>query len=107
MQLFSLSAGGLGEAEALPEIDGTIEEHAWSPDGSRILVRTAGMHADGAGQTAPAPWSRTGPARVGTCGRLLGGPAGLEAPLGGRRRFRRGSDAVAGRTERLGGGLVR
>jgi dipeptidyl aminopeptidase/acylaminoacyl peptidase len=49
MQLFSLSAGGLGEAEALPEIDGTIEEHAWSPDGSRILVRTAGMHADGAG----------------------------------------------------------
>ena len=50
MQLFSLSAGGLGEAEALPEIDGTIEEHAWSPDGSRILVRTAGMHADGAGR---------------------------------------------------------
>jgi dipeptidyl aminopeptidase/acylaminoacyl peptidase len=49
MQLFSLSAGGLGDAEALPEIDGTIEEHAWSPDGSRILVRTAGMHADGAG----------------------------------------------------------
>ena len=49
MQLFSLSAGGFGEAEALPEIDGTIEDHAWSPDGSRILVRTAGMHADGAG----------------------------------------------------------
>jgi dipeptidyl aminopeptidase/acylaminoacyl peptidase len=49
MQLFSLAADGLGEAEALPEIEGTIEEHAWSPGGSRILVRTAGMHADGAG----------------------------------------------------------
>jgi len=49
MQLFRLRLDGLGEAEALPEIEGTIEEHAWAPDGSRILVRTAGMHADGAG----------------------------------------------------------
>jgi dipeptidyl aminopeptidase/acylaminoacyl peptidase len=49
MQLYSLAADALGEAEALPEIEGTIEEHAWSPVGSRILVRTAGMHADGAG----------------------------------------------------------
>jgi dipeptidyl aminopeptidase/acylaminoacyl peptidase len=49
MQLYQLHLDGLGEAEALPEIEGTIEEHAWSPDGSRILVRTAGMHADGAG----------------------------------------------------------
>jgi dipeptidyl aminopeptidase/acylaminoacyl peptidase len=49
MQLFVLSLDGLGEAEALPEVEGTVEDHAWSPDGSRILVRTAGMHADGAG----------------------------------------------------------
>jgi dipeptidyl aminopeptidase/acylaminoacyl peptidase len=49
MQLYALDADALGEAEALPEVEGTIEEHAWSPDGSRILVRTAGMHADGAG----------------------------------------------------------
>ena len=45
----SLIVDGLGEAEALPEIEGTIEEHAWSPDGSRILVLAAGLHADSAG----------------------------------------------------------
>jgi dipeptidyl aminopeptidase/acylaminoacyl peptidase len=49
MQLYVLSVDGLGEAEALPEIDGTIEEHGWSPDGSRILVLAAGLHADSAG----------------------------------------------------------
>ena len=49
MQLFALAVEGLGEAEALPEIEGTIEEHAWSPDGSRILVLAAGLHADSAG----------------------------------------------------------
>ena len=49
MQLFVLTLDGLGEAVPLPEIEGTVEEHAWSPDGTRILVRTAGMHADGAG----------------------------------------------------------
>ncbi len=43
------SLDGLGEAEVLPEIEGTIEEHAWSPDGSRILVLAAGLHADSAG----------------------------------------------------------
>ena len=49
MQLYVLTIDGLGEAEALPEIEGTIEEHAWSPDGSRILVLAAGLHADSAG----------------------------------------------------------
>jgi dipeptidyl aminopeptidase/acylaminoacyl peptidase len=49
MQLFVLSLEGLGEAEALPEIDGTIEDHAWSPDGGRILALSAGLHADSAG----------------------------------------------------------
>jgi dipeptidyl aminopeptidase/acylaminoacyl peptidase len=49
MQLFVLALEGLGEAEALPEIEGTIEDHSWSPDGSRILVLAAGLHADSAG----------------------------------------------------------
>jgi dipeptidyl aminopeptidase/acylaminoacyl peptidase len=49
MQLFILALDGLGEAEALPEIEGTIEDHSWSPDGSRILVLAAGLHADSAG----------------------------------------------------------
>jgi dipeptidyl aminopeptidase/acylaminoacyl peptidase len=49
MQIYALDVDVLGEAEALPEIEGTIEDHAWSPDGSRILVRAAGMHADAAG----------------------------------------------------------
>ena len=49
MQLYVLRLDGLGEAEALPEVEGTIEEHAWSPDGSRILVLAAGLHADSAG----------------------------------------------------------
>jgi dipeptidyl aminopeptidase/acylaminoacyl peptidase len=49
MQLHSLQVDALGEAEAMPEIEGTIEDHEWSPDGRRILVQSAGMHADGAG----------------------------------------------------------
>jgi dipeptidyl aminopeptidase/acylaminoacyl peptidase len=49
MQLYTLDVDALGEAEALPEIEGTVEGHAWSPDGSRILVRAAGLHADSAG----------------------------------------------------------
>jgi dipeptidyl aminopeptidase/acylaminoacyl peptidase len=49
MQLHVLSVEGVGEAEALPEIDGTIEDHSWSPDGARILVLAAGLHADSAG----------------------------------------------------------
>jgi dipeptidyl aminopeptidase/acylaminoacyl peptidase len=48
-QLFGLEVEALGEAEALPEIEGTIEDHSWSPDGRRVLVRSAGLHADGAG----------------------------------------------------------
>jgi dipeptidyl aminopeptidase/acylaminoacyl peptidase len=49
MQLSVLALDGLGEAEALPEIEGTIEDHAWSPDGERILALSAGLHADSAG----------------------------------------------------------
>jgi len=49
MQLFVLDVEELGEAVAMPVIEGTIEDHAWSPDGSRILVLAAGLHADSAG----------------------------------------------------------
>ena len=49
MRLYVLDVEALGEAEELPEIEGTIEHHVWSPDGSRILVLAAGLHADSAG----------------------------------------------------------
>jgi dipeptidyl aminopeptidase/acylaminoacyl peptidase len=49
MQLFVLDVEGFGEAEELPEVEGTVEHHVWSPDGTRILVLTAGLHADSAG----------------------------------------------------------
>jgi dipeptidyl aminopeptidase/acylaminoacyl peptidase len=49
MQLFVLALDALGEAEALPEIEGTIEDQAWSPDGARILALSADLHADNAG----------------------------------------------------------
>ena len=49
MQLYALGVDDLGEAEPLPEIEGTVEDHAWSPDGGRILVLAAGLHADSAG----------------------------------------------------------
>ena len=49
MRLYALDAEALGEAEELPEVEGTIEHHAWSPDGRRILVLAAGLHADTAG----------------------------------------------------------
>jgi dipeptidyl aminopeptidase/acylaminoacyl peptidase len=49
MQLHVLTVDGMGEAESLPEIEGTVEDHSWSPGGSRILVLAAGLHADSAG----------------------------------------------------------
>ena len=49
MRLLALDVEALGEAEELPEIEGTIEHHAWSPDGTRILALAAGLHADSAG----------------------------------------------------------
>jgi dipeptidyl aminopeptidase/acylaminoacyl peptidase len=49
MQLFVLDVEAFGEAKDLPEIEGTVEDHAWSPDGTRILVLAAGLHADSAG----------------------------------------------------------
>ncbi len=48
-QLYLLESGALGEARALPEVPGTIESAAWSPDGTRILLGVAGLGADQAG----------------------------------------------------------
>ena len=52
MRLYALDVEVLGEAEELPEVE-VIEHHAWSPDGTRILVLAAGPRrqraADGSG----------------------------------------------------------
>src|SRR2546428_9339086 len=54
-QLYVLEAGALGEARALPEVPGTIEYAAWSPDGSQILLGVAGPGADVARGSGAAP----------------------------------------------------
>lgn len=48
-QLFLLRSGTLGEAEATPEIPGTVEYCLWSPDASKVLLGVAGLGADLAG----------------------------------------------------------
>lgn len=45
-QAFVLSSDRIGEAVALPEVEGTLESLAWSPDGSRLLLCSAGLGAD-------------------------------------------------------------
>ncbi len=45
-QLYALSADEIGEARALPTVEGVAEQHAWSPDGSRILMVVAGIEAE-------------------------------------------------------------
>jgi dipeptidyl aminopeptidase/acylaminoacyl peptidase len=45
-QLYELVAEAIGEARALPVVEGVAEQHAWSPDGSRILVVVAGLDAE-------------------------------------------------------------
>jgi dipeptidyl aminopeptidase/acylaminoacyl peptidase len=45
-QLYALDAEGIGEARALPTVDGVAELHAWSPGGSELLVVVAGMEAE-------------------------------------------------------------
>jgi dipeptidyl aminopeptidase/acylaminoacyl peptidase len=47
--LYLLEDGRLGEALAGPEVDGTVEYLAWSPDGGQILLGVAGLGADKAG----------------------------------------------------------
>ncbi len=64
-QLYGLTIDEIGEADALPVVEGVAEHHAWSPDGSLILVVVAGLDAEqsdavGSGTVAVAddvpPW---------------------------------------------------
>jgi len=48
-QPYVLAAGRVGEAQAAPEVEGTVEYLAWSPDGSSVLLGVAGLGADMAG----------------------------------------------------------
>jgi dipeptidyl aminopeptidase/acylaminoacyl peptidase len=45
-QLYALGLDSIGEARPLPQVDGVAELHAWSPDGSRLLVVVAGLEAE-------------------------------------------------------------
>lgn len=45
-QLYALETGAIGEARALPEVPGVVEDHSWSPDGTKILTVVAGEHAE-------------------------------------------------------------
>ncbi|HEX6845056.1 MAG TPA: S9 family peptidase [Actinomycetota bacterium] len=45
-QLCQLDVGGIGEARVLTDVHGVVEYHAWSPDGSRILLGVAGAEAE-------------------------------------------------------------
>jgi dipeptidyl aminopeptidase/acylaminoacyl peptidase len=47
--LFLLEAGRLGEAWAAPEVDGSVETLAWSPDGTSLLLVVAGAEAEKSG----------------------------------------------------------
>ncbi|HEY7401320.1 MAG TPA: S9 family peptidase [Actinomycetota bacterium] len=48
-QAFLLEAGSLSEAAPLPEVPGSVEYLAWSPDGRHLLLGAAGLGADQAG----------------------------------------------------------
>jgi dipeptidyl aminopeptidase/acylaminoacyl peptidase len=48
-QPYLLESGRVGEAAAAPEVEGTVEYLAWSPDGSAVLLGVAGLGADKAG----------------------------------------------------------
>ena len=108
MQLYVLYLDGLGEAESLPEIEGTVEEHAWSPDGSRILVRPPGLHADSAGADGSGALESERdlpdwvPAVDSWEDRQVWRRLWVVEVASGR-----GPSALPGRSERLGGGLVR
>ncbi len=45
-RLYLLDAGRVGEARPGPDLDGSAEYAAWSPDGRSILVAVAGLGAD-------------------------------------------------------------
>jgi dipeptidyl aminopeptidase/acylaminoacyl peptidase len=45
-QLYALDVGAIGEARPLPTVEGVAELHAWSPDGTAVLVVVAGLEAE-------------------------------------------------------------
>jgi len=57
-QAYLLARGRIGEAEAVPEVDGSVESIAWSPDGRRLLVTAAGPGADLAGAAGSGAMAR-------------------------------------------------
>jgi dipeptidyl aminopeptidase/acylaminoacyl peptidase len=81
MQPFVLEAGELGEARALPEVPGSVEYHAWSPDGLRLLLGVAGLGADRAGAAG------SGTAAAGS--ELPGWMPEVESPDNVEREWRR------------------
>jgi dipeptidyl aminopeptidase/acylaminoacyl peptidase len=48
-RLYLLDADAVGEAARTPDVDGTVESQAWSPDGRFVLLGVAGLGADKAG----------------------------------------------------------
>ena len=97
-----------GRGGGAPRDRGHVEEHGWSPDGSRILVLAAGLHADSAGaEGSGALESEKDAPRVDPARGFLGGPAGPAPPVADRRGLGRGSRSRTRRSQRLGGGLVR
>jgi dipeptidyl aminopeptidase/acylaminoacyl peptidase len=57
---YLLEAGRVGEAVPLPEVEGTVERLAWSPDGSRLLLCAAGLGADQAGAAGSGSTGKAG-----------------------------------------------
>ena len=45
-QLYALDVDAIGEARALPVVEGVAELHAWSPNGTAVLVVVAGLEAE-------------------------------------------------------------
>ncbi len=45
-QLYALDVDAIGEARALPKVDGVAELHAWSPGGTAVLIVVAGLEAE-------------------------------------------------------------
>lgn len=47
--LYAMAVGAAREAARMADVAGTIEWFDWSPDGTQLLVQTAGLDADAAG----------------------------------------------------------
>ena len=45
-QLYALDVDAIGEARALPVVEGVAELHAWSPNGTAVMIVVAGLEAE-------------------------------------------------------------